>query len=143
MTTAIAIQPSLLPSGLRHSPGPTIYPYPQAVRKDKSSIRPKPMISAAGPAVARVQRDRPCDACRKRKARCLMNEQQSSCVTCGFHGQDCTFVQDPQPRKRKVESEGQEGDIAKKRYIRPVFRHGQMNDSSSIQITGRDGAPAA
>lgn len=120
MTTAIALQPSLLPSGIRHNP--TIYPYPtNAVKKEKSSIRSKPMIDTAGPTVARAraQRDRPCDACRKRKARCLMNERQSSCVACGFHGQECTFVQEPRPRKRKVESEGQDGDVAKKRYKRP------------------------
>lgn len=117
MTTAIAIQPSLLPPSLRHSP--TIYPYPKAVRKEKSSIRPNPMTGTAGPAVARAQKDRPCDACRKRKARCLMNEQQSSCVACGSHGQDCTFVQDAQPRKRKAESEGQDADVVKKRYKCP------------------------
>ena len=130
MTIAIAIQPSLLPSSLRYSP--TLYPYPKAVRKEKSSIRPKPMVSAAGPIVTRPQRDRPCDACRKRKARCLMNEQQSSCVACGFHGQECTFVQDPQPRKRKVESEGQDGgDTAKKRYKR-LSPGNRLNYSSLI-----------
>ncbi|KAF2403935.1 hypothetical protein EJ06DRAFT_471971 [Trichodelitschia bisporula] len=61
-----------------------------------------PFVAAAGVANHRTRRERPCDACRRRKSRCVINEGASLCVLCEFHKQDCTFVQDPQPRKRKV-----------------------------------------
>ncbi|KAF2457937.1 fungal-specific transcription factor domain-containing protein [Lineolata rhizophorae] len=44
---------------------------------------------------------RPCDSCRKRKSRCDMNPGDPSCVLCRFHHQECTFVEDARPRKRK------------------------------------------
>ncbi|KAF3200243.1 Fungal specific transcription factor [Orbilia oligospora] len=50
----------------------------------------------------RSRKDRPCDACRRRKSRCVMNEDSSVCVLCQFHKQDCTFLQSPQPRKRRL-----------------------------------------
>jgi len=64
----------------------------------------------------RSRKDRPCDACRRRKSRCVINEGQTSCVLCHFHTQDCTFVQSPQPRKRKLNTEGKEESVAKRRY---------------------------
>lgn len=63
----------------------------------------------------RSRKDRPCDACRRRKSRCVINEGQTSCVLCQFHTQDCTFVQSPQPRKRKLNTEGKEESSAKRR----------------------------
>jgi hypothetical protein len=65
----------------------------------------------------RARRDRPCDACRRRKSRCVIHEGQPSCVLCQFHRQECTFVQSPQPRKRKL-TEGREESLAKRRYDR-------------------------
>jgi hypothetical protein len=65
----------------------------------------------------RTRKDRPCDACRRRKSRCVINEGQTSCVLCQFHTQDCTFVQSPQPRKRKLNTEGKEESVAKRRYV--------------------------
>lgn len=62
----------------------------------------------------RSRRDRPCDACRRRKSRCVLNEGQTVCVLCCFHNQDCTFVQSPQPRRRKVPAEGAGGVDNKK-----------------------------
>lgn len=50
----------------------------------------------------RSRRDRPCDACRRRKSRCVLNEGTSVCVLCRFHNQECTFVQSPQPRRRRA-----------------------------------------
>ncbi|KAF2831402.1 hypothetical protein CC86DRAFT_391005 [Ophiobolus disseminans] len=50
----------------------------------------------------RSRRERPCDACRRRKSRCVINEGAALCVLCEFHKQECTFVQSPLPRKRKV-----------------------------------------
>ena len=50
----------------------------------------------------RSRRERPCDACRRRKSRCVIHEGAALCVLCDFHKQECTFVQSPLPRKRKV-----------------------------------------
>jgi hypothetical protein len=63
----------------------------------------------------RSRKDRPCDACRRRTSRCVINEGQTSCVLCQFHTQECTFVQSPQPRKRKLNTEGKEESVAKRR----------------------------
>ncbi|KAF2281222.1 uncharacterized protein EI97DRAFT_367223 [Westerdykella ornata] len=52
------------------------------------------------------RRERPCDACRRRKSRCVINEGRKLCVLCEFHKQECTFVQSPLPRKRKVVDDG-------------------------------------
>ena len=64
----------------------------------------------------RSRKDRPCDACRRRKSRCVIHEGQTSCVLCQFHTQECTFVQSPQPRKRKLNTENKEESVAKRRY---------------------------
>jgi len=71
----------------------------------------------------RSRKERPCDACRRRKSRCVINEGQTSCVLCQFHSQECTFVQSPQPRKRKLNTEGKEESIAKRRYAQTGFSH--------------------
>jgi hypothetical protein len=48
---------------------------------------------------------RPCDACRKRKSRCEIQEGDTICVLCKFHHQTCLFNENPQPRKRRKVSE--------------------------------------
>jgi hypothetical protein len=83
----------------------------------------------------RGRKDRPCDACRRRKSRCVINEGQTSCVLCQFHSQECTFVQSPQPRKRKLNREGNEESVAKRRYARNTFslcKHGSGCGSRDI-----------
>lgn len=50
----------------------------------------------------RPRRERPCDGCRRRKSKCVLQENRR-CVLCEFHKQDCTFVENAQPRKRKVD----------------------------------------
>ncbi|KAF2650275.1 hypothetical protein K491DRAFT_143673 [Lophiostoma macrostomum CBS 122681] len=47
---------------------------------------------------------RPCDSCRRRKSRCELIDGATPCVLCRFHRQECTFVEEPQPRKRKAAS---------------------------------------
>ena len=74
--------------------------------------------SAESSTNTRSRKDRPCDACRRRKSRCQINEGQTSCVSCLFHKQECTFVQSPQPRKRKLVNDGREDASApKRRYV--------------------------
>ncbi|KAI9835755.1 MAG: hypothetical protein M1819_001934 [Sarea resinae] len=84
----------------------------------EAPIRPNDEILAAADAEAtnaRSRRDRPCDACRRRKSRCVINDGAKSCVMCDFHGQDCTFVQEPQPRKRRANPNVKEEEPSKRR----------------------------
>ena len=39
---------------------------------------------------------------RKRKSRCVLEDESPICVLCRFHNQECTFLQNPQSRKRKA-----------------------------------------
>ena len=69
---------------------------------DNKDYRPAlRQIQQAAPA-ARPRKERPCDGCRKRKSKCVLQDSQR-CVLCEFHKQDCTFVEKAQPRKRKLE----------------------------------------
>ena len=61
----------------------------------------------------RSSRNRPCDACRRRKSRCVMNEGAVKCVLCEFHAQDCTFMEKIPPRKRRRTS----GDVELARLL--------------------------
>ena len=56
---------------------------------------------------AKGRRERPCDGCRRRKGRCVPVEGQIQCAACAVHNQECTYIEDPKPRKRKTESDGQ------------------------------------
>lgn len=45
-----------------------------------------------------------------------MNEgQTNSCVACNTHGNQCTFLEDPRPRKRRLDSEGKVAESGKRR----------------------------
>ncbi|KAH7123603.1 fungal-specific transcription factor domain-containing protein [Dendryphion nanum] len=92
-------------------PRPT--PIPIAAARPRKQQKPspgkenlvsgKPISNTVGPvANIRTRRERPCDACRRRKSRCVIHEGAVLCVLCEFHKQECTFVQSPLPRKRKV-----------------------------------------
>ena len=61
------------------------------IRSDPVSISNEPKVS----------KNRPCDACRKRKSRCVVNEGAAKCVLCEFRSHDCTFLENILPRKRK------------------------------------------
>ncbi|KAI4679548.1 hypothetical protein J4E81_010354 [Alternaria sp. BMP 2799] len=45
---------------------------------------------------------RPCDPCRRRKSRCEISDSGPPCVLCQFHDQECTFNENPLPRKRRA-----------------------------------------
>ncbi|KAK1015499.1 Fungal specific transcription factor [Friedmanniomyces endolithicus] len=62
---------------------------------------------------ARTRKERPCDGCRKRKSKCVLQESRR-CVLCEFHKQECTFVEKAQPRKRKLD-DGSYADAAGKK----------------------------
>lgn len=118
MTTVVAIQPAM--------PRPTPVPIAAARPRTKRSlsgkenlVQVKPVSSVGPVANIRTRRERPCDACRRRKSRCVIHEGAVLCVLCEFHKQECTFVQSPQPRKRKITGDGKKDDnnIQKKRSV--------------------------
>lgn len=48
------------------------------------------------------KRTRPCDACRRRKTKCVTEVDNTVCVLCRFHGQECTYDDSPKKRQRPV-----------------------------------------
>lgn len=88
---------------------------------ERDDVKPKssaPGSARNSPKSAPGRKTRPCDACRRRKSKCVVHEGQVVCVLCQFHKQDCTFVQSPQPRKRKLVVEKKEEPIQRRRYVK-------------------------
>ncbi|KAI9710118.1 MAG: Fungal specific transcription factor [Bogoriella megaspora] len=108
----------------RLAPLPTAGPWPVDTTQlmvEKENIPHTKSISSSGViANIRSRRDRPCDACRRRKSRCVIHEGKVLCVLCEFHKQDCTFVQSPIPRKRKPNADINEAS-AKRSPLRRTF----------------------
>lgn len=112
----------------RQAPIPIAAARPRKTQKPspgkENFVSGKPLSSTAGPvANIRTRRERPCDACRRRKSRCVIHEGAVLCVLCEFHKQECTFVQSPLPRKRKVVDDASKKDSpsTKKRYVGRSF----------------------
>ncbi|KAF1989554.1 hypothetical protein K402DRAFT_256747 [Aulographum hederae CBS 113979] len=125
MTTVLALQPAMpRPSPVpiaaaTHSQTQTQTQTKGAMLGKENIVQVRPISTTGATANIRTRRERPCDACRRRKSRCVIHEGAVLCVLCEFHKQDCTFVQSPQPRKRKLPSEPKKDDI-KKRSTDPV-----------------------
>lgn len=54
--------------------------------------------------------DRPCDTCRRRKSRCVKDPDQEKCYLCTFHHRECTYLDEPQRRKKR-KNEGPDGYV--------------------------------
>lgn len=124
MTTAVAPQPIMPRSDLvplaQARPKPT---KPMPGKETIFPLKPNQQPAAQLTPAQRSRRERPCDACRRRKSRCVIHEGALLCVLCEFHKQECTFVQSPLPRKRKINLDGQKEEGAKKRLVLPRSRH--------------------
>ncbi|MCJ1477591.1 Fungal specific transcription factor [Lambiella insularis] len=84
--------------------------------QEDSTTTPKQKSINAGKGVSsRGRRERPCDACRKRKGKCVITDGQKSCAACAVHGQECTYIEDPQPRKRRLDNDAKDADGTKRR----------------------------
>ena len=57
---------------------------------------------------ARSAKERPCDACRRRKTRCVKEKGEDKCVLCKFHTQECTYLHEPVARTRKRKAQPSE-----------------------------------
>ncbi|KAG5354551.1 Transcriptional activator protein [Yarrowia sp. B02] len=65
-----------------------------------SSTNPRSLVTTASGKV----RSRPCDACRKRKARCQTEPKATQCNNCAARGLNCTFLETVRPKKRRLDS---------------------------------------
>ncbi|KAG9257374.1 fungal-specific transcription factor domain-containing protein [Emericellopsis atlantica] len=98
--------------------------------------------------------DRPCDACRRRKSRCVTKEDESDCMHCQLRCTACTYDEGTRPRtaakatasetRKKTPSRATEGFAAASpsrasQYFRPINGQHQSEKSQSpsgFQITG-------
>ncbi|RVX66510.1 hypothetical protein B0A52_09795 [Exophiala mesophila] len=87
-------------------------PIPDALHSGSrnSSLGDMPLSNSRGTSTPTSRPDRPCDACRRRKSRCVIESDASSCVMCQFHKQSCTFVEDAAPRRRKPTNQSSVAD---------------------------------
>lgn len=61
----------------------------------------------------------------------MLEEDSTICVLCKFHGQECTFVQNPQSRKRKTPQDVEEAEATKRRSETQVWSRVHILISSS------------
>ena len=61
-------------------------------------------------------KSRACDACRRRKSKCVYAKERLECDACVSYRLECTFAADLQPRKRKSSVESDEVRPSKQRY---------------------------
>ncbi|KAH5275252.1 hypothetical protein HBI37_021020 [Parastagonospora nodorum] len=59
-------------------------------------------ITAGQSGGGKTRSRRPCDPCRRRKSRCEIADGNPPCLLCRFHRQECTFNENPLPRKRRA-----------------------------------------
>lgn len=53
----------------------------------------------------------PCEGCQRRRIKCVMTEEDDSCITCQVNGIECSLaVESQQQRKRKLNSGNYQGD---------------------------------
>ncbi|KAI9731633.1 MAG: Fungal specific transcription factor [Claussenomyces sp. TS43310] len=79
-------------------------------------------------------RPRPCDACRKRKSRCVLRPSQSVCVLCQFHEEECTFIEDPPRQSHKRASDAPRSSRPKKivRSNSPMDEHDHIRNVKPV-----------
>lgn len=129
MTAAVASRQPLLPANLSSIPAPASC----SQRSDSLSTDSRPSQTASSK-TSRARKERPCDACRRKKSRCVLNEGQPlSCVACSAHGHQCTFVEDPRPRKRRLDTDGKDSNLSKRRLAFPI-RYGRSARLTSMAV---------
>jgi len=58
----------------------------------------------------------PCEACFRRRLDCVMSDDEEGCVRCVLSGAECSLLESPMPRKRKLNGFA-EDSISKRRYV--------------------------
>jgi hypothetical protein len=92
----------------------------------------------------KVRSRRPCDPCRRRKSRCEIVGDSPPCLLCRFHHQECTFNEEPQPRKRRAigphedERPVSQSDVQKDPVCRSFSNSSRPNTSNIRQTVPID-----
>ncbi|KAH8749605.1 fungal-specific transcription factor domain-containing protein [Hyaloscypha finlandica] len=83
-----------------------------------------------------TRRDRPCDACRRRKSRCIIPQDAETCIMCQSRSEECTFIQNPQRRKRKRAEDENSPDATRPRYGSDNDRrlHGKLELTAALDL---------
>ncbi|KAK4971799.1 Fungal specific transcription factor [Elasticomyces elasticus] len=95
---AVMAAPQLAPRPIAAWTAPVPFVNMLETRDNRPALK---QLQQSAPA-ARTRKERPCDGCRKRKSKCVLQDSRR-CVLCEFHKQECTFVEKAQPRKRKLD----------------------------------------
>ena len=105
---------------------------PGELRANQKSMSSTPInkTPAKPVPIPRGKRERPCDACRRRKSKCVVTEGSKICAACGVHEQECTYIEDPQPRKRKVQGDARGAESKRRSACHYLF----PTTSDSLQI---------
>ena len=107
-----------------------------AAQQSSSSAAAAAAAVDAGHARAyRSRKDRPCDSCRKRKSRCIIEEAGQNCQSCRTSGKDCTFEISPTPRSRPVKNEREADEPSRKRS------HSLMSQQNQLLLSCANSAP--
>ncbi|RDL29711.1 Uncharacterized protein BP5553_10691 [Venustampulla echinocandica] len=104
------------------------------------------------------RKSRPCDACvsyprpnprlryssadlaqRKRKSRCVLEDDSTICVLCRFHSQECTFLEDPHSRKRKLTQHGDDTSSRRRSVSSGRVERSPETQTRIIQTTSGTG----
>ena len=51
----------------------------------------------------------PCEACLRRRLECVMSDDDEGCVGCQVRGTECSLVDSPPQRKRKLNGDADDG----------------------------------
>lgn len=57
----------------------------------------------------------PCEACLRRRSDCVVSEDDDNCVACQYSGTECSLVESPLIRKRKLNGDAEERGGSSKR----------------------------
>ncbi|KAI0120909.1 fungal-specific transcription factor domain-containing protein [Hypoxylon sp. NC0597] len=79
----------------------------------------------------------PCDSCLRRRLKCVVGDDDESCISCQVHGIPCSLNQSPQPRKRKLardsteESNGKRGSPGRSDNRRRRQRQASLSSTTA------------
>ncbi|CAK7563547.1 MAG: Fungal specific transcription factor [Sporothrix epigloea] len=75
-----------------------------------------------------------CEACQRRKIRCVMSEDEDACISCHINSIECSNSGSPQPRKRKlgsgIDDIGSKGGYSGTHNNRRRRQHGSLSSTA-------------
>lgn len=126
----VAASPVIAPAGTSFA----IPPPPTSFVRESSTSAGRP---------PRSRRSRPCDRCRRAKARCTIDASGPPCLLCAEGGRPCTFDAAPPPRKPRAStnapSEDPHEEVSSPRGS--ASRRGRSSRSESVLDDRRSQSP--